>query len=224
MPGVRAVRQAMARDDANVPSSMRLLLADDHALVRGGLRALVAEMPEITDVIEAADGHEALAAVVLHHPDVVLMDIAMPRMNGIEATSLILAIAPKTRVIVVSMYQDEEYVWNALHAGASAYLSKTAIVEELHEALHAIRHGEVFVSRRVQRAVRRDVQQRPTARQREILQLIAGGMTSRQIALALKIRLKTVESHRLQLMRRLDIHDVAGLVRYAVRHGVVQTH
>jgi DNA-binding NarL/FixJ family response regulator len=202
---------------------MRLLLADDHALVRGGLRALIEELPEITDVIEAADGHEALAAVILHHPDIVLMDIAMPRMNGIETIPLILAIAPKTRVIVVSMYQDEEYVWSALRAGASAYLSKTAIVEELHEALRAIRRGEVFVSRRLERAVRRDVLQRPTARQREILQLIAAGMTSRQIAQALKIRLKTVESHRLQLMRRLDIHDVAGLVRYAVRHGVVQS-
>ena len=202
---------------------MRLLLADDHALVRGALRALIEEMPEITDVIEAADGHEALAAVLLHHPDIVLMDIAMPRMNGIETTPLILAIAPKTRVIVVSMYQDEEYVWSALRAGASAYLSKAAIVEELHEALRAIHRGEVFISRRLERAVRRDVLQRPTARQREILQLIAAGMTSRQIAQALKIRLKTVESHRLQLMRRLDIHDVAGLVRYAVRHGVVQS-
>jgi len=203
---------------------MRLLLADDHALVRGGLRALVAEMPEITEIVEAADGHEVLAAVILHHPDVVLMDIAMPRLNGIEATSLILTIAPKTRVIVVSMYQDEEYVCNALRAGASAYLSKTAVVEELHEALLAAGRGDVFISRRLKHAIRLDAQQRPTARQREILQLIASGMTSRQIAQALNIRLKTVESHRLQLMRRLDIHDVAGLVRYAVRHGVVQTH
>jgi len=223
MPGVGPVRQALRHNDTNVTSSMRLLLADDHALVRGGLRALVEEMPEITDVIEAADGHEALAAVVLHHPDIVVMDIAMPRMNGIETIPLILAIAPKIRVIVISMYQDEEYVWSALRAGASAYLSKTAIVEELHEALRVIRRGEVFVSPRLERAARRDVLQQPTARQREILQLIAAGMTSRQIAHALKIRLKTVESHRLQLMRRLDIHDVAGLVRYAVRHGVVHS-
>jgi len=203
---------------------MRLLLADDHALVRGGLRALVGEIPEVTDVFEAADGDEALAAVVLHHPDVVLMDIAMPRLNGIDATSLILTIAPNTRVVIVSMYQDEEYVWNALRAGALAYLAKTAIVEELHEALQFIRRGEVFISRRLRRAMRREVQHGPTARQREILQLIAAGMTSREIAEALNIRVKTVESHRLQLMRRLDIHDVAGLVRYAVRHGVVQTH
>jgi DNA-binding NarL/FixJ family response regulator len=205
---------------------MRLLLADDHALVRGGLRALLAEIPEITEVLEAADGHDVLAEVVLHHPDVVLMDIAMPRLNGIDATTLVLAIAPKTRVIIVSMYQDEEYVWNALRAGASGYLAKSAVVEELHEALRAIRRGELFISPRLQRAIRRDVQHGPTARQREILQLIADGMTSRQIAKALDIRLKTVESHRLQLMRRLDIHDVAGLVRYAVRHGVVsaQSH
>src|SRR2546423_1467795 len=105
MPGVRAVPQAAALNDSTLQSSMRLLLADDHALVRGGLRALIAEAPEITEVIEAADGHEALAAVILQHPDIVLMDIAMPRMNGIDATALILAIAPKTRVIIVSMYQ-----------------------------------------------------------------------------------------------------------------------
>ena len=203
---------------------MRLLLADDHALVRGALRALIADMPEITDTIEAADGDEALAAVALHHPDVVLMDIAMPRLNGIDATSLILTIAPQTRVIIISMYHDEEYVWNALRAGASAYLAKTAIVEELHEALHAVQRGEVFVSRKLHRTVRRDVPQPPTDRQREILQLIARGKTSRQIARELDIRVKTVESHRLQLMRRLDIHDVAGLVRYAVRHGVIQAH
>jgi DNA-binding NarL/FixJ family response regulator len=202
---------------------MRLLLADDHALVRGGLRALIADIPEVSEILEAADGHEALAAVALHHPEVVLMDIDMPRMNGIEATSLILSIAPKTRVIIISMYHDEEYVWNALRAGASAYLAKTAVVDELHEALHAIGRGEVFVSRQLERAVRRDVPQPPTDRQREILQLIARGMTSREIAETLRIRVKTVESHRLQLMRRLDIHDVAGLVRYAVRHGVVQT-
>lgn len=205
---------------------MRLLLADDHALVRAGLRALLAEIPEVTEVLEAADGHEVLAEVVLHHPDVVLMDIAMPRLNGVDATTLVLAIAPKTRVIIVSMYQDEEYVWNALRAGASGYLTKSAVVEELHEALRAIRRGDLFISHGLQRAIRRDVQHGPTARQREILQLIADGMTSRQIAEALDIRLKTVESHRLQLMRRLDIHDVAGLVRYAVRHGVVpaQSH
>lgn len=202
---------------------MRLLLADDHALVRAGLRALLAEIPEITEVLEASDGHDVLAEVVLHHPDVVLMDIAMPRLNGVDATTLVLAIAPKTRVIIVSMYQDEEYVWNALRAGASGYLTKSAVVEELHEALRTVRRGELFISRRLQRAIRREVQHGPTARQREILQLIAAGQTSRQIAETLNIRLKTVESHRLQLMRRLDIHDVAGLVRYAVRHGVV-TH
>jgi DNA-binding NarL/FixJ family response regulator len=201
---------------------MRLLLADDHALVRGGLRALIADLPEIDEVVEAADGDEALAAVAMHRPDIVLMDIGMPRLNGIQATSLILAIAPKTRVIVISMHHDEETVWKALHAGASAYLAKTAVLEELREALQSVRHGEVFVSRKLRRAVNREVPLPPTARQREILRLIASGMTSRQIAQALTIALKTVESHRLHLMRRLDIHDVAGLVRYAVRHGFTE--
>lgn len=199
---------------------MRLLLADDHAIVRGGLRALVAELPEVTDILEAADGHEALAAVVAHRPDVVLMDIGMPRLNGIEATSLILSAAPKTRVLIVSMHHDEEYVSTALRAGASGYLTKTAVAEELPQALRAVWRGEVFVSVRLRGNPRRPPK-RLTPRQREILRLIAGGMTSRQIGDVLRIRLKTVESHRMHLMRRLGIHDVAGLVRYAVRHGVV---
>src|ERR1051325_8910146 len=202
---------------------MRLLLADDHALVRGGLRALIADLPEIDEVVEAADGDEALAAVAMHRPDIVLMDIGMPRLNGIQATSLILAIAPKTRVIVISMHHDEETIWNALRAGACAYLAKTAVLEDLREPLRSARRGEVFVSRKLRRAVQREVPLPPTARQREILRLIASGMTSRQIAQALAIALKTVESHRLHLMRRLDIHDVAGLVRYAVRHGFTET-
>jgi DNA-binding NarL/FixJ family response regulator len=201
---------------------MRLLLADDHALVRGGLRALVTGLPGITDVIEAADGHEALAAVATHRPDVVLMDITMPRMNGLEATSLILRIAPGTRVIIISMHHDEDHVWNALRAGASGYLAKSAVVEELQESLRAVHRGEVFVSRKLRRVVTREPQQRITQRQREVLSLIASGMTSRQVGAALNIRVKTVESHRMHLMRRLDIHDVAGLVRYAVRQGLIQ--
>jgi DNA-binding NarL/FixJ family response regulator len=199
---------------------MRLLLADDHALVRGGLRALVTGLPDITDVMEAADGHEALAAVVAHRPDIVLMDIAMPRMDGLEATSLILRVAPATRVIIVSMHHDEEHVWTALRAGASGYLAKSAVAEELQEALRAVRRGEVFVSRKL-RAVTHEPKQRISPRQREVLSLIAEGMTSRQIGEALRIHVKTVESHRMHLMRRLDIHDVAGLVRYAVRQGLI---
>jgi len=202
---------------------MRLLLADDHALVRAGLRALVTGLPDVTGVMEAADGHEALAAVAAYHPDVVLMDIAMPRMNGLEATSLILRIAPATRVIIVSMHHDEEHVWRALGAGASGYLAKSAVVEELQDALRAVGRGEVYVSSKLQRGVTREPQQRITLRQRQILSLIAGGMTSRQIGETLRIHVKTVESHRMHLMRRLDIHDVAGLVRYAVRQGLISS-
>jgi DNA-binding NarL/FixJ family response regulator len=202
---------------------MRLLVADDHALVRGGLRALIAELPEIDDIVEAADGDEAVAAVAMHHPDIVIIDIAMPRLNGIQATSLIRSIAPQTRVIVISMYHDEEYICGALRAGASAYLAKTAVVDELREALQSVIRGETFVSKELERAVERDVPLPPTTRQCEILRLIAAGMTSREISRTLRISLKTVESHRLHLMRRLNIHDVAGLVRYAARHGFVQT-
>src|ERR1051325_8090841 len=135
---------------------MRLLLADDHALVRGGLRALIADLPEIDEVVEAADGDEALAAVAMHRPDIVLMDIGMPRLNGIQATSLILAIAPKTRVMVISMHHDEETIWNALRAGPAPSLAKPAGLGELREALQSGRRGEVSASRKLRRAVQRE--------------------------------------------------------------------
>jgi DNA-binding NarL/FixJ family response regulator len=201
---------------------MRLLLADDHVLVRGGLRAVIAAMPEVSEIFEASDGHEAVAAVALHSPDIVLMDIAMPRLGGLEALSQIRQIAPATRVIMVSMHQDEAYVRRALRAGAAGYLTKSALVTDLREALCAARRGEVFVSRGLREAELSDPRRLLTPRQREVLQLIAAGMTTRGIAERLNVGFKTIESHRMHLMRRLDIHDVAGLVRYAVHNGLVQ--
>lgn len=202
---------------------MRLLLADDHPLIRAGLRALVASLPEITEVLEAADGEEALAAVVEHRPEIVLMDIAMPRLGGLEATSLILDAAPATRVIIVSMHHDGEYVRRALLAGASGYVSKSALVEELHKAVRAALRGETYISLDLCDAAGAMPRQPLTERQREVLRMIADGLTSREIARALGIAFKTVIAHRLHLMRRLDIHDVAGLVRYAVHHRLVGT-
>jgi DNA-binding NarL/FixJ family response regulator len=209
---------------------MRVLIADDHVLVRAGLRALLALLPMVDEIDEASDGREAISVVQAKHPDVVLMDIAMPVMNGFEAMSRILKDRPDTRLIMLSMYEDEEFVWRALRLGASGYIAKSSAVEELEAALLAVSSGAVYISPRLrttaseEQAKRRgetDPQHRLTPRQREILQLIAEGMTSRQIAEELKIHIKTVESHRMHLMKRLGIHDVAGLVRYAIRHKVV---
>ncbi len=179
-------------------------------------------MPEVTEVVEAADGHEALAAVGRQAPDVVLMDLSMPRMNGLEAMPLILKIAPATRVVVLSMYNEEECAHRVIRAGAVGYLTKSALFEELQEALRAAGRGETYVSRRLRPAHDRDAEQRLTPRQREVLQLSVEGLTTREIAERLAIGVKTVESHRMHLMQRLDIHGVAGLVRYAIRTGPVQ--
>jgi DNA-binding NarL/FixJ family response regulator len=209
---------------------MRVLIADDHVLVRAGLRALLVQLPIVTEVYEAGDGREAIALVNEKHPNVVLMDVSMPAMNGFEAMSRILKEAPETRVIILSMYEDEEFVWRALRLGASGYIAKSAAVAELEAALRAIENGETYISPTLRTAANEeqakkrgetDPQRRLTPRQREILQLIAEGMTSREIAEELKVHIKTVESHRMHLMKRLGIHDVAGLVRYAIRHKVV---
>ena len=209
---------------------MRVLIADDHVLVRAGLRALLAQLSLVSDVYEAGDGREAIAVVAQERPDVVLMDIAMPSMNGFEAMSRILKDAPETRVVILSMYEEEEFVWRALRLGAAGYIAKSGAVTELEAAFRAVAAGEVYISPALrttaneEQAKKRgetDPQRRLTPRQREILQLIAEGMTSREIAEELKVHIKTVESHRMHLMKRLGIHDVAGLVRYAIRHKVV---
>ena len=196
------------------------------------MRALIAALPFVSEVYEAADGREAIFVATTEHPDIVLMDIAMPVMNGFEAMSRILKDLPGTRVVMLSMYEDEEFVWRALRLGASGYVAKSAAVAELEATLRAVDAGEVYVSPALRTAANDavarkggegDPQHRLTARQREILQMIAEGMTSREIAERLNIHIKTVESHRMHLMKRLAIHDVAGLVRYAIRHRVVLT-
>jgi DNA-binding NarL/FixJ family response regulator len=207
---------------------MRVLLAEDHALVRAGIHALVAALPNVTEVLEAVDGHEALAAVTEHRPDVVLMDITMPRMNGLEATLRILKQSPRTRVIILSMHRSEELVWRAFRAGACGYLVKTGAAVELQHALRAVERGQKYVSPSLQQSpvdFRAELSplEQLTPRQREVLQLIAEGLTSRQIADALQIHVKTVDSHRTQLLKRLDIHDIAGVVRFAIRNCLVSS-
>ncbi len=209
----------------------RVLIVDNHAMVRAGFRALLQTLENIEVVGEAGDGREALRLVALHQPTIVLMDIAMPEMNGLEATSRIKKEFPDVRVIILSMHANEEYVYQALRAGAMGYLLKDGGTSELELAIRAISHGETYLSPTVSKHVITDYMRRVstesnpmeqlTPRQREILQLIASGKSTKEIAEILYISVKTVETHRTQLMERLDIHDVAGLVRYAIRMGIV---
>lgn len=211
----------------------RILLADDHSLVRAGFRSLLETMPTVEVVAEANDGHEALELLKATSPDLVLIDIAMPRLNGVEAVGRISKEFPKTKAIVVSMHASEEHVWRALRAGASGYIVKDADAAELETAIQAVMHGETYLSQRISRLVisnyfegtgsSQSSLKRLTSRQREVLQMIAEGQNTKKIASALEISVKTVEAHRLQLMKRLDIHDVAGLVRYAIRSGLVSS-
>jgi DNA-binding NarL/FixJ family response regulator len=212
-------------------TSIRILLADDHALVRAGFCALLAGVPGTQVVAEAGDGREALRLAQEHQPDIVLMDIGMPGLNGLEAAARIGDECPRTRVIILSMHANEEYVVQALQAGAAGYLLKDADAAELELAVRSVSQGETYLSPPVSRQVIADYLRRIgddthplaqlTPRQREVLQLIAEGQTSREIARTLRISVKTVESHRSALMERLDIRDLAGLVRYAIRVGLV---
>lgn len=212
-------------------TTLRILIADDHALVRAGFRSLLDNLPDCAVVAEVGDGYEALRLVGQIQPDVVLMDVKMPTLNGLEATARISRDYPGVRVVILSMYTNEEYVLQALRAGAAGYLLKDAATAELQLAIQAAVRGEMYLSPSISKRVLQDYMQLVgngggmldalTARQREVLQLIAEGRTMKEIARLLKISVKTAESHRSQLMERLDIHDVTGLVRFAIRAGLV---
>jgi DNA-binding NarL/FixJ family response regulator len=209
----------------------RILLADDHTLLRAGIRSLLEKMPGVEVVGEAADGREALNLVKTHLPNVVLMDIAMAGLNGLEATARIVRDHPNVRVIILSMHANEEYVLQTLRAGASGYLLKDAATAELELAIQAVARGDTYLSPAISRRVIEDYLGRTsgekgpleqlTPRQREILQLVAEGRSTKEIAFVLSLSVKTVETHRTQLMDRLGIHDVPGLVRHAMRMGLV---
>jgi DNA-binding NarL/FixJ family response regulator len=210
---------------------MRIVLVDDHTLVRAGLRALLDEMPEVAVVAEAGDGATGLAAVREHAPDLLITDLTMDGMNGFELTAKVTREFPETKVIVLSMYSSKEHVLRAMSAGASAYLLKDAAENELSLALAAVSRGESYLSagasrRMTELALGPDLAEsdplaRLTARQREVLKLIAEGAGTKQIAHQLNISPKTVEVHRSELMSRLGIRDIAGLVRLALRAGLV---
>jgi DNA-binding NarL/FixJ family response regulator len=209
---------------------IRVLLADDHALVRAGIRSLLGAMAEVEVVGEASSGEEALDLAQRQHPDVVLMDIAMRGITGLEAAAAMRERLPSVRVVILSMHSGEEYVLQALRAGAAGYLLKDAATGELELALRSVMRGESWLSPAVSRQVVEGYVQRTggetapevlTARQREVLRLVAGGKSTKEIAFLLNLSVKTVETHRAQIMDRLGIRDVAGLVRYALRTGLV---
>lgn len=212
--------------------NLSVILADDHSLVRAGIRGLLEALGYVDVLGEAGDGRAALKLVKDHNPNIILLDIAMPSLNGLEVATRISKDFPQTRVIMLSMHANEEYVLQALRSGASGYLLKDAAMDELRIAMDSVMKGKTYLSPSISRtlidsyldnsAAARSPLERLTARQREILQLVAEGNTTRQIAEMLNVSVKTVETHRAQLMDRLEIHDVPGLVRYAIRTGLIQ--
>jgi DNA-binding NarL/FixJ family response regulator len=210
---------------------VRVLLADDHTLVRAGLRKLLESVPDVEVVGEAQDGLELLELAASLQPDLVVLDIAMPGLNGLETASRLTRSAPAIRVMMLSMHQSEEYVRQALRCGAAGYLLKDAAPMELEIAVAAVMRGETYLSPVVSKGVVSDYVKRLreddtpgvqlTPRQREVLQLIAEGHSTKEIARRLDLSVKTVETHRSQLMKQLDIHEIAGLVRYAMRAGLI---
>jgi DNA-binding NarL/FixJ family response regulator len=212
-------------------AAIRVMLVDDHRLFRAGLRALLQTLAGVEVVAEAGDGREALALVQAQAPDVVLMDLMMPGLNGLDATARILRQYPDTRVIILSMSAGEDSVLQALRAGAAGYLVKTADPAEVERALRAVTQGETFLNSAIAQHVvgayvgkiskEQTSLERLSPRQREVLQLIAEGHTTREIAHQLGISRKTAETYRADLMKTLDIHDIASLTRYAIRMGIV---
>lgn len=208
---------------------LRLLLADDHTLVRAGLRALLDGMDGVTVVAEADNGEQAVALAQALAPDVALLDITMPSLNGLQAAERILEQSPPPRVVILSMHAAEEYVNRALALGVSGYLLKDAATLELQAALEAVSAGQTYLSPRItsqlleSRLKTGEGTARPglTARQLEVLRLLALGKSVKEIAYDLQLSAKTVETYRAQIMERLDLHDLASLVRYAIRTGLV---
>lgn len=212
---------------------IRILLADDHTIVRDGLRALLERQPDMSVVAEAADGRECVQLAEQHAPDVVMMDVAMPEMNGIEAARRILSGHPKTSVLMLSMHSDESYVLRALKAGARGYLLKDSPRDDVLTAIRTVAAGRSFLSRKVSQMLQEDyVRQLEsrgledsydllTDREREILQLLAEGKANKEVANVLNISPTTVETHRAHILQKLSLHSTADLILYAVRKRII---
>lgn len=208
-----------------------ILLADDHSLVRAGIRALLQNIADVQVVGEAETGEEAVTLAQQIQPAIVLMDITMPGINGLEATKRLTQQCPEMRVIILSMHMDQQYAWRALRSGAKGYLLKGARTPELELAITSVAQGETYLSPSVSKLIvdgmlsgstaESNTLDRLTLRQREVLQLIAQGLTSKEIARELGVSIKTVNTHRTDIMEQLAIHDIAGLVRFAIHTGLV---
>jgi two-component system response regulator NreC len=208
--------------------SIRILLAEDHAIVRQGLHALL-EQAGMAVIGEAADGQEALRIAREHHPDVAVLDIGMPYLNGLETARRLREALPQTKIVLLTMHTEDPYVLEAMQAGVVGYVLKTQAMLDLVQAIQNVLEGHVYLSPRISRALvtayltRSNPAPDPlTSREREVLQLIAEGETTKEIAWRLRLSAKTVESHRIRLMRKLDIHETATLVRYAIRRGLTR--
>jgi DNA-binding NarL/FixJ family response regulator len=211
-----------------------ILLVDDHTVVRQGLRALLSSEEDLEVVGEAENGRQAVMLAKENHPDVVVMDIAMPLLNGLEATKQILKLIPSTKVLVLTSYSDDNCVQQLMEAGAAGYLLKQTAANELLKAIREVQRGNAFFSPSIAKRLRDQCHEaftagRPprkttdlTSREAEVLQLVAEGFSNKQIAAELCISIKTVEKHRQQVMNKLKIHDVAGLTRYAISRGLVE--
>jgi len=214
-----------------------VLLCDDHNMVREGLRLLLEKEPDIQVVGEAADGHQAVEKAKGLQPDVVLMDLAMPRLNGLEAARQIAKEAPSVKVVILSAYSDDQYIEHAIEADAAGYLMKQTIGSDLLRAIHEVAKGNAFFSPTIAKRILKQWQGKSlngraagakatvlTSRQTEILQLVAEGYATKEIAGLLSLSIKTVEEHRQDLMNALNIHNIASLTRYAVSSGVVESN
>jgi len=212
---------------------VRILLADDHTVMRAGLRALLERQPNLEVVGEAEDGRQTVQLASSHVPDVVVMDIAMPNLNGVEATRRMVSKQPTISVVILSMYSDESYVMRALEAGARAYLLKDSAVTDLIRAIEAVSQGKSFFSPKISRILAEeyvralkqkgvaDSYELLTPREREILQLLAEGKTNKEVATLLNISVYTAETHRGNILQKLNLHSSAELVLYAVRKGII---
>jgi DNA-binding NarL/FixJ family response regulator len=211
----------------------KILIADDHKLFRDGLKTLINKHPEIEVVGEAEDGLSAVALAQELKPDVVLMDISMPDLNGIEATRKILSERPEIKIIILSMHFDRRFVTEALKAGALGYLLKDSTVEELVQTIHAVKSDQIYLSDKINDVVIKDYIKMAksaessaytvlSAREREVLQLLAEGKATKEIAAKLNVSVKTIETHRKQIMNKLNIHSIAELTKYAIREGLTQ--
>jgi DNA-binding NarL/FixJ family response regulator len=211
---------------------IRTMLLEDHKMVRQGLVALLQDAPDIDIVAEAGDGNSAVDLARVHTPDIALLDISMPGMNGLEAAQRIREVSPATRLLFLTMYADDEYIIQALRFGGAGYVLKDADAGTLIDAVRRVNRGESYLSPEVSQTIIRRVvnddgnahgnsHENLTTRERQILQLIAESKTNREIGERLKISIKTVQTHRANMMNKLDIHDQTSLVKHAIRHGLV---